>query len=771
MRLFVLALVALTPALVLAQTNTGELRISIVDSAGLPVEAAVKLVSQANEYDRIFEATRSGQVVAKRLPFGLFQLQVTGQGFAAVSRLVEIRSAIPTHVKVTLAVAAVETSVEVTENQTLIDPHRTNSAYRVGGDALRDRPASRPGNSVADLVSTEPGWVFEANGILHPRSSEYQTQFVVDGVPLTDNRSLAFTPDFDLNNVQEMNVMTAGYPAEFGRKLGGVVEVETARDTRQGFHGKAEASGGSFDTAGGYLEGQYGWDANSLTISGAASTTDRYLDPPALENFTNHGTLEDFTAHYERDIDPNNRVGVILRREQSKFLIPNEIVQQAAGQREDRDNDETALEFSYQHIFSANVLGNVRAMARDLTAGFWSNPLSTPILAGQDRSYREGYVNAGLSVHHASHELKFGSEGDFASIREAFHYQITDPSQFDPGTPQTFNFLGRAQDREQSAFAQDLFRYKNWTFSGGIRFDHYGLLVHQAAWSPRTGVAYYWPAADVVFRFSYDRVFQTPAFENLLVSSSPLVTSLSDKVLRLPVKPSFGNYFEAGFDKAILGKVRINANLYHRSVSNYADDDLLLNTGISFPIAFTRAVIYGEEVKVEVPRWGPVSGFISYANSRGNGFLPVTGGLFLGDNAAQAITQTTGVFPVTQDQRNTVRTRWRYQISSRVWAALGGTYNSGLPVQFTGTYEEALSEYGPQIVNRVNFSDGRARPGFTLDGSVGADLLKKENQIVRLQVDGLNITNQLNVIDFAGLFSGTALAPTRSVNARLRFDF
>ena len=53
--------------------------------------------------------------------------------------------------------------------------------------------------------------------------------------------------------------MTAGYPAEYGRKLGGVVEVETARDSSPGFHGKLIASGGSFDTASGYAEGQYGW--------------------------------------------------------------------------------------------------------------------------------------------------------------------------------------------------------------------------------------------------------------------------------------------------------------------------------------------------------------------------------------------------------------------------------------------------------------------------------------------------------------------------------
>jgi hypothetical protein len=34
-----------------------------------------------------------------------------------------------------------------------------------------------------------------------------------------------------------------------------------------------------------------------------------------------------------------------------------------------------------------------------------------------------------------------------------------------------------------------------------------------------------------------------------------------------------------------------------------------------------------------------------------------------------------------------------------------------------------------------------------------------------------NLTNRLNVVNFAGLFSGTALAPPRSASVRLRLDF
>lgn len=754
-----------------AQTDTGELRLSISDAAGLPIRASARVVSEANHYDKTFTAGSKGKIVAKRLPFGLYTVEVTSKDFATSSQLADIRSALPKKLSVVLSLARVQTTVNVSDSDTLLDPYHATPIDHIGSAQIQDRRASLPGRSLLDLVSTQPGWLQEANGVLHPRGSEYQTQYVIDGLPITDNRSPAFVPDFDVNNVQSLSVMTAGYPAEFGRKLGGVVEVTTARDTRQGFHGEAVASGGSFTTADGYVEGQYGWNKNTLSLSASGATTDRYLDPPVLQNYTNHGTTESFMAHYERDLTERDRIGFIFRREQARFLVPNEIVQQAAGQRQDRDSFETAGQFSYQHIFSSNVLADLRGMVRDVTASLWSNPFSTPMIASQDRNYREAYIKGSVSIHTGIHEIKTGVEGDFATVREALGYQLTNPSQFDPDTPATFHFESHAPDREQAVFAQDAITFKNLSVNAGIRFDHYGFLVDRSAWSPRLGMAYYWPAAKIVFRASYDRVFQTPAFENLLIASSPYVTSLSDQVLRLPVEPSFGNFYQVGFTKAFIAKLRLSANFYRRDFTNYADDDLLLNTGISFPIAFASATIHGVDVKLETPEWGKFSGFVSYSNMHGVGFFPVTGGLFLGDNAAEAVTATSGSFPVTQDQRNTVNGRVRYQIRPRLWAAFGTAYGSGLPVDFNGTYQDAIAQYGQRIVNRVNFVDLRARPGFSLDASVGATLLKHEQKSIRFQADALNFTNQLNVINFAGLFSGTALAPTRNVNCRLEVEF
>jgi len=102
------------------------------------------------------------------------------------------------------------------------------------------------------------------------------------------------------------------------------------------------------------------------------------------------------------------------------------------------------------------------------------------------------------------------------------------------------------------------------------------------------GAGWWWPGADLLIHAAYDRVFQTPAFENLLVASSTAVDSLSDQVLHLPVKPGTWKLLRICITKGLWKKLRLDANIYRRDWKNYADDDLLLNTGISFPIALQR---------------------------------------------------------------------------------------------------------------------------------------------------------------------------------------
>jgi hypothetical protein len=754
------------------QSNRGELRLKVTDPSGVGVKSSVRLTSEANGYRNTLATTEQGNLYVQRLPYGMYQLEIEHPGFATVSETLEIRSSLPTEHTVQLKLPTVSQSVTVSEADTLIDPDRAGSVSQIGPDLIENRVSSVPGRSLQDLVNSQPGWLYEGNAVLHPRGSEYQVQFVVDGIPLTDDRSPSFGPAMDADDVDSMTIYTAGFPAEYGRKMGGVVEVNTLQNPQEGFHGQVALSGGSFDSAGAYAKGQYTWGKNTVGASASGSMTDHYLNPVVPQNYSNTGTLGDFSAYYERDLTPNDRLRFIVRHEVSRYDIPNELLQQAAGQRQNADNIETMGVVSYQHTFSSNLLADFRAMVRDNANDFYSNEDSTPIQVFQHNRFREGYFKGSVTYSRGRHEIKFGVESDNIFLHENLNYNITDPDQFDDDTPPTFSFQQSHPDLEQSAYIQDLIHLGNWTVNAGLRWDHYQLLLNRHGVQPRLSVSRFFPSAGLAVHFSYDRVFQTPSFENILLSNSAAILSLDPQnFLRLPVQPSEGNYFELGLTKAFFGKFRLDANYFRRYVNNYADDDQIENTTISFPIAFRKSIIYGAEAKLDLPDWHRFSGFLSYSYMVGNAWFPVTGGLFLGDDAADAASQFTGHFPISQDQRHTIRGRVRYQLAPRFWLAAGVQYDTGLPFEFVGDPDTVLAQYGQQVLDRINFARGRIYPAFQVNASAGADVYKSDRVNVRFQIDGQNLNNVLNVIDFGGLFSGNAIGPSRSFAMRLTTTF
>jgi hypothetical protein len=791
------------------QRNSGELRLKVVDPAGLAVKTSVQIISEANQYRNTLTTDDQGGLDAKRLFYGIYQVQIDAPGFAQVSEPVEIRSALPLDLTIRLKVATVSQSVKVTASNTLVDPYRPGSVNQMGQETIQNRLTALPGRGMQDLVNSEPGWLYEGNAVLHPRGSEYQTQFVVDGMPLTDNRSPSFGPvPADADDVESLTIYTAGIPAEFGRKMGGVVEINTLRNQDPGFHGQLTLFGGTYDTAAINTQDQYTWKGNTLGISASGNMTEHYLNPVVPENYTNNGTTASFGVNYERDFTPKDRLTMIVHHELARYQIPNELVQQngaylpdstnttgcppappepadcvyiPGGQLQTGDNFETMGSIRYQHIFSPDTIGVLRGMSRDNSIDFYSNDASWPLIASQHNDFKEIYFNGDVSIHHGRQELKAGIESDAIFLHENTSYVIPDCE--DPADPQcpinlgildsgaiSFAFQGDRPDLEQSAYVQDLIRLGNWTVNAGLRWDHYQLLVNQNAVSPRIAVSRYFPTVGLNIHAAYDRIFQTPSFENILLASSPAAESIDTSVpaLQLPVQPSHGNYYELGATKAFFGRLRLDANMFRRQVNNYADDSQLLSTGISFPIAFDHAILYGAEAKLEVLQWGRFSGFASYSYIVGNAWYPVTGGLFLGDDS---INPTTGHFPDSQDQRNTVRARVRYQVAPRLWVAVGCDYNTGLPFQADQTPQQYATEYGQTVINHLNFNRGRILPYFTQNASVGVDLYQREKRSVRLQADAANLSNTLELIDFGGLFSGNAIGPARQYTFRLVTSF
>src|SRR6267143_1358157 len=481
-----------------AQRVRGELRLEVHDPSGNAVSPGGEMVSEANGVRRTFVAGPEGRYVAQDLPFGVYRLSLQAEGFAPWSDLVEIRSEVPLRVAVTLGVAPVTTQVQVNESATLVDPYATGTLYSIERQTIEEHDAAQPGRELLDLVGEQPGWVYEANGVLHPRGSEYDVQFVVDGLALTQNRSPAFAPSFEAGEVESLRVLTASFPAEYGRKLGGIVEVTTKKDAQAGWHGRLDAGGGSFSTVNGAAGISYAREAERFSAGGEGFHTDRYLDPPVLANYTNRGNAAGFSGSYERDFSASDRLRVSVMHNVVRFLVPNELVQQRAGQRQDIQNTETSGQIYFQHAISPELFLSFSGSVRDSSASLTSNPSATPVIVSQDRGDREGYLRADLAGHHGHHDWKTGVDSIFSPVHEALQYAITDPTQFDPGTQLNFQFPYQQKwDVEPSLYVQDQMRLGRWNFSAGLRFDHYGFVIHESAWSPRISISRFVPALNL----------------------------------------------------------------------------------------------------------------------------------------------------------------------------------------------------------------------------------------------------------------------------------
>jgi len=767
------ALCNLSPAT--AQAQRGQVRLETTDSSGASIAASGEILSQSNQFRREFRVPSQGNLLLQDLPFGVYRLTVKSPGFNDWSSFIDVHSVVPAKVIATLGVATVSTQVRVTDQRTLVDPDSVSSVYCLGQESIRDYLTGQPGRDLMELTASQPGWIFEANGVLHPRGSEYDVQFVIVGQPLTQNRSPSFAPDMDAEDFESMRVLTAGFPAEYGRKLGGVVELTSDRSLPTGWHGEMAMLGGSFDHLAGTAALAFTTMRDRVAIRGSGLHSDRYLDPPVPENYTNSGDSSGVSVDYEHDFNSNDRLRISFLHDTLGYAVPNDLVQQnqpIGPQRQNAGSTENGGQAYFQHSMSPemflSVSGGVRA------SSFWlrSNVLSNPVIVDQNRGYTEGYVRGDLAGHRGHHNWKAGVDSFFTPVHEALAYHITDPSQFDPGTQVNFRFRGQKWDCEPSFYVQDQMQLGKWSLSAGVRLDYYSFLVHKTAVSPRAGVSYFVSPWNLSLHASYDRVFQTPAMENLLLASSAQLDSVSPEVLRVPVPPAQGNFIEVGMTKSIGGKVRLDANIFRRNFRNYSDDDVLLQTGVSFPISYATARIIGEEVRFQIPHWGRFSGYVSYSNQSGLGQGPITGGLFIGSDSAGVLTATEK-FAVSQDQRNTLSASLRVQATQKLWFGLSTQYGSGLPAELDSGAEisSLVEQFGWQVVSKVNLDRGRVGPNWAMDLGMGADVYRKESRLLQIQFQATNVTDQFNVINFASLFSGTAVGTPRTISVRARFSF
>jgi len=782
---------------VFAQARIGTVQGVVKDPGGALVPNAQITVTQpVTGYHQTTQTDAQGAFKLVNIPFNTYKVRAEATGFQAAEESIDLESTIPLNVELSLSLEQTTAAVTVTtDNAAMLEPDRTSSDTDIGQTILERPVGAAPSRAIESIVASTPGFVTDDNGRMHPRGSESQVQYVVDGVPITDNMSAIFSTSLDARTLRTVEVLTGGIPAEFGDKLAGVINVNTRSGLEGPTQGGISFSGGSFSTGETAVDFSTHTKKFGFLTNLSASTSQRYLDPPTLDNFHNFGRTGKAFFRLDYQFDANNTLRGVFNFGGSNFEVPNRFEQELAGQDQRQRLRDNSQNISFQHIFSPNTLAQFSFFHRQNNAKLISNTLSTPVVANQDRTLQNYGGIGSLSMTRGSHNIKFGGQFTITPVDEHFSFYPTEQfpdlvdeqgnvfanpiNNFNAANP--FVFDQSKTGRTLSAYAQDRFTvFKNLTLDLGVRYDNYKLLIHEQEVSPRLAVAYFIPKTQTTLRASYNRLFQPPPAENLLLASSSAAAALSPiAVLQgittvQPILPDKQNAFEVGAQQLLSKLFRLNLTVYQKRIKNFSDKDQFFETGVIFPIAISSGRVTGEEVRLESTDIHGFHTFVSYANARAFGVTPITGGLFLGEDPQDLFLQGFK-FANDHDQRNEAQFQVSYNHRpSGIYASFSGRYDSGVPtdVEPGTTLSQFVAQgFDPRLYNEIDFQRGRVRPRTVLDFSVGADLMQKERVSMNLQFDVQNLTNELFLYNFQSVFSGTHVGYPRLFSGRLSIRF
>jgi outer membrane receptor protein involved in Fe transport len=782
---------------VFAQSRIGTVQGVVKDPGGALVPNAQITVTQpVTRYRQTTQTDAQGSFKLVNLPFNTYNVRAEATGFQPAEESIDLESTIPLNLELSLSLEQTTAAVTITTgNAAMLEPDRTSSDTDIGQTILERPVGAAPSRAIESIVASTPGFVTDDNGRMHPRGSESQVQYVVDGVPITDNLSAIFSTSLDARTLRTVEVLTGGIPAEFGDKLAGVINVNTRSGLEGPTQGGISFSGGSFSTGETAVDFSTHTKKLGFLTNLSASTSQRYLDPPTLDNFHNFGRTGKGFFRLDYQFDANNSLRGVFNVGGSNFQVPNRFDQELAGQDQRqrlRDNSEN---ISFQHIFSPNTVAQFSFFHRQSHAELISNTLSTPVVANQDRTLQNYGGIGSVSLTRGSHNIKFGGQFTITPVDEHFTFYPTEqfPDLVDeegnvfPNPVNNFNatnpfvFDQSKTGRTLSAYVQDRFSpLKNLTLDLGVRYDNYKLLISEQELSPRLAVAYYIPKTQTTLRASYNRLFQPPPAESLLLASSSAAAALSPiSVLQgittvQPILPDKQNAFEVGAQQLLSKLFRMNLTVYQKRIENFSDKDQFFETGVIFPIAISSGRVTGEEVRIESTDIHGFHGFVSYANARAFGVTPITGGLFLGEDP-QDLFLHGFKFANDHDQRNEAQFQVSYNHRpSGIYASFSGRYDSGVPTDVepgTTLAEFVAQGFDPRLFSEIDFQRGRVRPRTILDFSIGADLMQKERVSLNLQFDVQNLTNELFLYNFQSVFSGTHVGYPRLFSGRLSLRF
>jgi hypothetical protein len=865
---YLLSLSTAIPAPAQSLGNAGTIQGTVLDPSGAVVaNAQVTLSNAVSGYRQSTVSASDGSFRLVNIPPNPYRLEVNVPGFASFSQQAPVKGAVPLHLTVALALAGSQTSVTVEAAGAGILETVPSAHVDVDRSLITKLPLFDPAAGLSQsIMYSTGGAVADSNGFFHPLGDHAQVSFLIDGQEIGDQQSKVFSTQLPTSAIESMEATTGTPNAEFGDKSSLIAQITTRSGLGAGkFFGNLDATYGSFGTAGGGAAIGFGNAklGNFLAVDGLR--TGRFLDTPEFTPFHDVGNNESIFDRLDYRPGANDTLHLNLFTARNWFQIPNSYDQ--LGQ----DQHQRVLTWNiapgYQRTLNAHALLSVNPYLRKDQVDYYpsGNPFAdTPATQSQSRQLLNWGVKADVSIIAGRHDMKYGIDLKQTRLRENFGFGITDPAfnspcidsggnsvsdsaltnpgqcaaagfqantadnpnagaPFSPGLfpydltrgGSPFAFRAAANINQYAIYAQDAITEGNFLFTIGFRFDHYDGLVSKTSPQPRAGITYHIKATGTVLRAAYARTFETPFNENLLLSSATGVGGLAQNVFgstAVPIDPGFRNQFNSGLQQTLGRFLLVDADYFWKYTHNAYDFSTLLNTTITFPIAWHNSKLDGVTGRVSTTNLRGFQAYWTFGHTRARYFPPETGGL-----TPQGASLGAGVFRIDHDQAFQSTGVFRYQHKNREWMAFTWRYDNGLvvsgvpdagaaltiltPNQQTtiglacnGVYATPLSPLSPAncggpVTSKLltlpqggyngipseekdDHNPNRVKPRNVFNLGIGTDnLFHSEHGKMTASMEIANLTNTVALYNFLSTFSGTHFLQPRTIVARVGFVF
>ncbi|HKU24313.1 MAG TPA: carboxypeptidase regulatory-like domain-containing protein, partial [Candidatus Sulfotelmatobacter sp.] len=243
----VCAFVLLFSATTFAQGGaaTGDLHVTVKDAQGQVVTSANVVVRDvAKGVERVAGGDGQGGYSAVLLPPGTYAVRVSAGGFGTIEdKGVTVTVGGLVELPITLQVSGKTEVVDVSAQGEMVETSRSSTTDTIGQRRIDNLPIN--GRNYINFTLTDSQVVHDAapnlgaapTSGLNMSGQRARSNLVnVDGTDATDNSVNGVRSTVSQEAVQEFQIITNNYAAEYGRASGGVVNIITRSGSNQ-FHG------------------------------------------------------------------------------------------------------------------------------------------------------------------------------------------------------------------------------------------------------------------------------------------------------------------------------------------------------------------------------------------------------------------------------------------------------------------------------------------------------------------------------------------------------